>query len=171
LAVSSFFTENTLTVILPLLLTRDLSTLLNVARVWGVVLVANLLGTWAIASVAGRAELVSPEVRAAFFEIGRTAIEGGWTTIFIRAIVAGWMIAIMVWMLPAAESSRPIIIIVMTYLVGLGEFPHVVAGSIDAFYLAVTAAEGWYRSTLLGNIVGGVSLVAIINHAQVISEK
>jgi formate/nitrite transporter FocA (FNT family) len=172
------FTENTLTVILLLLLTRDLRTLRNVARIWSVVLIANLIGTWAIASVAGRTELVTPEVRVAFVEIARAALEGAWTTIFIRAIFAGWLIAIMVWMLPAADSSRAIIIIVMTYLVGLGQFPHVVAGSIDAFYLTMIGAEGWYRCfegyllpTLLGNIVGGISLVAIVNHAQVISEK
>src|SRR3954447_8156957 len=38
------FTENTLTPILPLLLRKDVKTLLQVARLWTVVLVTNLMG-------------------------------------------------------------------------------------------------------------------------------
>src|SRR6202034_4806255 len=39
------FTENTLTVILPLLLDTTLKMLLRVMRLWGIVLAANLVGT------------------------------------------------------------------------------------------------------------------------------
>ena len=48
------FTENTLTVVLPLLLRKDLSTLLRMLRFWGVVLGANLLGTFLFALCVGR---------------------------------------------------------------------------------------------------------------------
>jgi formate/nitrite transporter FocA (FNT family) len=40
------FTENTLTVILPLLARKDAATLLRVLRLWGIVLSANLVGTF-----------------------------------------------------------------------------------------------------------------------------
>jgi formate-nitrite transporter family protein len=82
------------------------------------------------------------------------------------------------WLLPGADSSRVTIVIILTYLIGLGGFSHVIAGSTKQFYLIVVGAEAWryYLSqflvpTLLGNIIGGVSLVAFLGHAQVVSGK
>src|SRR4051812_42738498 len=48
------FTENTLTPMLPLLQRRDGKTFMNVMRLWGIVLLANLLGAAAIALVAAK---------------------------------------------------------------------------------------------------------------------
>jgi formate/nitrite transporter FocA (FNT family) len=173
------FTENTLTVILPLLARRDAATLLAVVRLWWIVLVANLIGALAIAWVIGNTGIFTPDVRGAFSMIGAAAVSGGPSTIFLRGIFAGWLIALTVWMLPAAEGSRPVIIIAMTYLVGLGGFAHVIAGSVEVLYVvAASGAVTWieyFRDFLLpalgGNIVGGVSLVALFNHAQVVTER
>ena len=173
------FTENTLTVILPLLARRDGATLLGVGRLWSIVLIANLMGALAIAWVIGNTSIFTPDVRGAFSMIGAAALSGGPSTIFLRGIFAGWLIALTVWMLPAAEGSRPVIIIAMTYLVGLGGFAHVIAGSVEVLYVVATSgAVTWieyFRDFLLpalgGNIVGGVSLVALFNHAQVVTER
>jgi formate-nitrite transporter family protein len=172
------FTENTLTVILPLLARRRTATLLGVARLWSVVLSANLIGALAIAWLIGHTSIFEPDVRSAFAKIGAAAITGGAWTIFLRGIFAGWLIALTVWMLPAAEGSRPVIIIAMTYLVGLGGFAHVIAGSVEVLYMVVTISSvtwlEYFRHFLFpalgGNIVGGVSLVALFNHAQVFTE-
>jgi formate-nitrite transporter family protein len=173
------FTENTLTVILPLLARRQGATLLGVGRLWSIVLIANLIGALAIAWVIGNTGIFTPDVRGAFSMIGAGALSGGPSTIFLRGIFAGWLIALTVWMLPAAEGSRPVIIIAMTYLVGLGGFAHVIAGSVEVLYVVATSgAVTWieyFRDFLLpalgGNIVGGVSLVALFNHAQVVTER
>jgi formate/nitrite transporter FocA (FNT family) len=173
------FTENTLTVILPLLARRDGATLLGVGRLWSIVLIANLMGALAIAWVIGNTSIFTPDVSGAFSMIGAAALSGGPSTIFLRGIFAGWLIALTVWMLPAAEGSRPVIIIAMTYLVGLGGFAHVIAGSVEVLYVVTTSgAVTWieyFRDFLLpalgGNIVGGVSLVALFNHAQVVTER
>jgi formate-nitrite transporter family protein len=173
------FTENTLTVILPLLARRQGATLLGVGRLWSIVLIANLIGALAIAWVIGNTSIFTPDVRGAFSMIGAAALSGGPSTIFLRGIFAGWLIALTVWMLPAAEGSRPVIIIAMTYLVGLGGFAHVIAGSVEVLYvIATSGAVTWieyFRDFLLpalgGNIVGGVSLVALFNHAQVVTER
>lgn len=173
------FTENTLTVILPLLARRQGATLLGVGRLWSIVLIANLIGALAIAWVIGNTGIFTPDVRGAFSMIGAAALSGGPSTIFLRGIFAGWLIALTVWMLPAAEGSRPVIIIAMTYLVGLGGFAHVIAGSVEVLYVVATSgAVTWieyFRNFLLpalgGNIVGGVSLVALFNHAQVVTER
>ncbi len=170
------FTENTLTVILPLLAWRNLHTLLCVLRLWGVVLAANLLGVHLFAWFIGHSNVFAPEVRHVFAEIGREAVVGTFWTILWRGVFAGWLIALMVWLLPAAESARVIMIILITFLVGLGSFTHVIAGSVEALYNVMTGtaswghyATGYLLPTLLGNILGGVTLVAVVNHAQVVA--
>ncbi len=172
------FTENTLTVVLPLLLRKNVETFLSVLRLWSVVFVANIVGAFIFAYVIGHTEVFSPEIKKVFGEIGREAMEGSWLTIFLRAIFAGWLIALMVWLLPAADNAKVWVIIIMTYLVALGGFAHIIAGSVEVGYAVMTGVSGWAAffgswmfPTLLGNIVGGVSLVAVLGHAQVMNDK
>ncbi|HYG11187.1 MAG TPA: formate/nitrite transporter family protein [Pyrinomonadaceae bacterium] len=170
------FTENTLTPILPLLQRKDASTFLNVLRLWSVVLVANLLGALLIALVLAKTNAFEPHIRAAFAEIGSKAMEPGFGTVLLRGIFAGWLIALMVWLLPFAESARVWVIIFITYIVGLGHFSHIIAGAVEVFALAAMGGKAWgsvlgsyILPTLIGNIIGGVTLVAALNHAQVVS--
>lgn len=171
------FTENTLTAILPLLRHHNSHNLKQVLRLWMVVLLANLIGALLFAFVLGRTELFQSDVRAAFTSIAHESLSGNWALILLRGVFAGWLIALMVWMLPAAESLRPIIVILMTYLVALGGFAHIIAGSVDALYLVFTNGAswaeylGWLLPTLGGNIFGGVTIVAVLGHAQVVSEE
>lgn len=171
------FTENTLTAILPLLAHPDRHTLLRVAQLWGIVLVMNLLGALIFASVAAHTPIFPPEVQAAFAKIGTDAMRGDFGTILLRAIFAGWLIALMVWLQPAADTARLQVIILITYLVGIGAFAHIIASSVEVMYLASTGAISWsayllgfMAPTLLGNIIGGVVLVAALNYAQVATE-
>jgi formate/nitrite transporter FocA (FNT family) len=172
------FTENTLTPILPLLQQKDGKTLANVLRLWSVVLLANLIGAAAIALVAARTNAFDPQVQRAFLEIGQKAMEHGFRTLILRGILAGWLIALMVWLLPFAESARVWVIVIITYVVGLGSFSHVIVGAIETFTLAamgqtswLTALGGYVLPTLIGNILGGVMLVATLNHAQVVAGR
>ena len=125
----------------------------------------------------GNTDVFHSNIRQAFSDIGREAMDGSYSTVVLRAVFAGWLIALMVWMLPYAESARVTVIIIITFIVGLGGFAHIIAGSVEVFQLAVTSQVGWDRviawvlSTLTGNIIGGVSLVAALNHAQVIAGK
>ncbi|GAB4469959.1 MAG: hypothetical protein OHK0029_42710 [Armatimonadaceae bacterium] len=90
------FTENTLTPILPLLKRKDGTTLLNVLRLWGVVLLANLIGAVAMAWLTSSTGAFEPDVRETFLEISRKAIEPEPGLILLRGIFAGWLIALMV---------------------------------------------------------------------------
>jgi formate-nitrite transporter family protein len=38
---------------------------------------------------------------------------------------------LMVWLMPVAESGRIWVIILLTYPVGLAEFSHIIAGSVE----------------------------------------
>jgi formate/nitrite transporter FocA (FNT family) len=171
------FTENTLTPMLPLLHRKDLQTLRHVLRLWIVVLLANLAGAAAIAWVLGNTEAFRPEVRHTFQEVATETANVTFGVALLRGIFAGWLIAFMVWLLPFAESARVAVIVGITWLVGVGEFTHVIAGSVDLLFLVWTGVlpffqylAGFLIPTLLGNIIGGVSLVAALNHAQTVSE-
>jgi formate-nitrite transporter family protein len=170
------FTENTLTPVLPLLQRRPGATVGNVARLWAVVLVANLLGALLVGIVAARTEAFDPHVRESFVEIGRKATEHGFGVTLLRGVFAGWLIALMVWLLPFAETARVWVIVVITYVVGLGHFSHIIAGAVEVFALAAAGQAGWASvlggyvvPTLVGNVLGGVTLVATLNHAQVVA--
>lgn len=172
------FTENTLTVILPLLLKRTRLISERVARLWVVVLISNLVGTLLFAFFIAHVNLFPADVQKELAQIGMAHLDASVATVFVRAIFAGWIIALMVWLLPGAEGSRVIIIILLTYLVGLGDFAHIVAGSTTLFYLISIHYLSWgyyflhfFLPTLSGNIIGGVSLVAALGHAQVLSGK
>ncbi|GJE58731.1 formate/nitrite transporter family protein [Methylobacterium trifolii] len=171
------FTENTITPILPLLHDRSAKTAWRVLRLWGIVLAGNLLATAAIAAVLAHSGAFEPEVTAAFAEISHHAVAFGFGTTLIKAIFAGWMIALMVWILPATGQAAPFVIALMTWLVSLCGLAHVVAGSVEAFYLVVTGAatmgdyvQKFFLPTLIGNVFGGVALVAVLNYGQVAPE-
>jgi formate/nitrite transporter FocA (FNT family) len=171
------FTENTLTPVLPLLYHRDTTTLSRVLRLWAVVLVANIVATWAVAAAIAHTDVFEPAVKSAFSEISLHSLSAPFWDTVLRAVFAGWLIALMVWLLPAAEAARPLIIVIITYVVALGGFTHIIAGSVDVFYLVETGQATWadfllrfFVPVLLGNTVGGVALVSVLNYGQVAEE-
>lgn len=171
------YTENTLKVVLPVLQERTARSLGQMLRVWGVVLLANLLGAAALSWVAADTAVFSHEMKAAFAEVGRKAIEPSFGTVLLRAILAGWIIALIVWLIPAAEgSARLWVIVLLSYLVGVAHLSHVIAGSGESMYLVWAGEISWGRylggflvPAFLGNTIGGVGLTALVNHAQVSS--
>ena len=172
------FTENTLTVVLPLLLRKDLPTLLRMLRLWGVVLSGNLVGTFLFALCLAKIALFDAHTQQCFTEIGASHIGAGFGTVLVRSIFAGWLIALMVWLLPSADSARVSIIIILTYLIGVSGFNHIIAGSTTMFFLVMTNVISWkayavqfFLPTLLGNVMGGLALVAALGHAQVVGGK
>lgn len=167
------FTENTLIPVLQVLRVKTRNALTNTGRLWMVVLSANLLGTLAFA-FALSATLIVDTHQAALEAIALHALDGGFGNTLLRAVFAGWLIALMVWLLPVAETGRVMVIIIITYLVGIAGFPHIIAGSTEMFYALLTHATSpavaigqFFLPTLIGNTIGGVALVAAINYAQV----
>lgn len=168
------FTENTLTPVLQLLHRKNRRTLGRVGRLWGIVLCANLAGAALFALLMIAMSVHQPELRGELTQIAMKVVGGRFWTTLLSGLFAGWLIALMVWLLPVAESGRVTIIILVTYVVGLGGFAHIIAGSVSAFYLWMAGGTTFtelvgrfFIPTLVGNIVGGVAFVAAINYAQV----
>jgi len=178
LGSQQLYTENTLTPIVPLLTRKSGEMLGRVLRLWAIVLVTNLVGTIVFAWVLARTTLFDPEVHVAFLGVASEALRGEFATTFLRAIFAGWLIALMVWMLPASQQEQVAVIVGMTYLVGVAGLAHIIAGSTEVAYLVARGVATWgdyfgrfVIPTALGNTLGGVTLVAALNHAQVVGGK
>jgi formate/nitrite transporter FocA (FNT family) len=171
------FTENTLTPILELLYCRNLKTLKQVGRLWILILIGNLAATFAVAAMFTHAPGLQPEIKAAMAEVSRSVYGHDWITTFTGAIFAGWLIALMVWLLPASGDLASLTIIILTYVIAIGGFQHSIAGSVEGFYLVFRGERSFgdfltvfFIPTVLGNIVGGVTLVAALNYGQVAAE-
>ena len=178
LARQQLFTENTLTAVLPVMSKPTLQNFGRLLRLWGVVLFGNLCGTLLVAYVMLNLPIFDTQTDHAFLEIGRKVMENDVMHMFSKGIVSGWMIATMVWMIASMEAAKIWIIILITYLMALGDFTHIVVGSAEASYLVFAGELSWSdfwlifaAPTLAGNIIGGSFIFAILSHAQIRSEK
>jgi formate/nitrite transporter FocA (FNT family) len=177
LARQQLFTENTLTAVLPIMSKPTLGNFGRLFRLWGVVLVGNLCGTLLVAYVMLHLPIFDRRTDLAFLEIGRKVMENDTGQMFAKGIISGWMIATMVWMIPSMENAKMWIIVLITYLMALGDFTHIVVGSAEVSYLVFAGQLSWEdfwmvfaAPTLAGNIIGGSFIFALISHAQVRSE-
>jgi formate/nitrite transporter FocA (FNT family) len=176
LGSQQLFTENTITPIVPLLVKRTGEVLRKVASLWLVVLIGNFIGALLFAMLIGWTEALEPRVHIALTAIGEEALRGGFAIVFIKGIFAGWLVALMVWMLPAAKQEQVSIVIIMTYIIGIASFSHIIVGTVEMFYLVVTAKEslvtvtsGFILPALAGNVVGGIVFVTLLNHLQTVA--
>jgi formate/nitrite transporter FocA (FNT family) len=171
------FTENTVTVVLPVAVQFTAENLCALARMWGIVFAANLAGTLFAALFCNFTPVLEPALLDAMLEISKEAMQPAWFEMVLRAISAGFIIATMVWLLPSAEGAQFHVIAFATYLIGIGHFAHIVAGSVESFLLVVHGDIGlghmlvhFTVPVLIGNIIGGTALFAVLSYAQVMKE-
>ncbi len=171
------FTENTITVILPMLTDFKGRVLVNVARLWSVVLLANLAGTLVSAAMAVYGDIASPEQLASAMELARHYADHTPLEMLLKSIPAGFLVAALVWILPGARGNEFWVIVLVTYVIGLGGLTHVVAGATETFMLVVAgelgvlpALYGNLLPSLVGNIAGGTLLFSVLAYAQVRQE-
>ncbi len=171
------FTENTLTVVLPVL--RDFSRfrLQRATRLWAVVLTANILGTLISAVAATRWGILPPAQLEAALAVSNHLLEYSALQTLLYAIPTGFMVASIVWMMPNSKGGELWVIVLITYMIALGGLTHVVAGSAEWFLLALAGEMSWARAVLggifpalIGNVIGGTGLFALITYAQIKEE-
>lgn len=174
MARQQLFTENTVTAVLPIMHKPTGANLLLLLRLWGVVLLGNIIGTGLAAYAFEYMPIFDEQTRDAFVKIGMDVMHNTPGEMFANAIISGWIIATMVWMFPAAGAAKIVVIIIMTWLVALGDLTHIVVGSVEILYLVFNGTIHWSEffwpfalPTLAGNICGGTFIFALISHAQI----
>jgi formate-nitrite transporter family protein len=168
------FTEQTIVTVLPLMADMSWQKLVSSCRLWAIVFAANMVGTFAAAGIIVYAKLVGPNLLAAMLEVSSKLLDSSPTETAFYAIPAGFLMASVAWIRAGAADGEFWIILTLTYLIALGAFTHVVAGSAEAFLLLfagkasiIRTAGGMILPALIGNIIGGTGLFALLAHAQV----
>jgi formate/nitrite transporter FocA (FNT family) len=171
------FTESTITVVLPVLKDVNWTNIANMARLWAIVLAANLVGTLFAALFCSFAPVLPDELLAGMLSISRALLDYSWWDMLFRAVTSGFLMAAMVWMMPSAERAKFHVITMMTWLIAVGGFTHIVAGSMEAYMLLIAGDWTSYAMlwqfmvpVLIGNMIGGTVLFALISYAQVMEE-
>jgi formate/nitrite transporter FocA (FNT family) len=180
MARNELFTENTLVPVVPFLEHRDRERFVKLVRIWVLLLFANLVGAVIFAWALARTPMVEPGLRPALNHLAVEATSGGFSQVLYGGVFAGWLMALLAWLLGSTRSTGAQIALIWlcTFPISALGFPHSIAGSVEAFYLAA-AGQGSFGAMLgdfvlpsvLGNAVGGVLLVALLNYGQVAAEK
>jgi len=171
------FTEQTIVTVLPNMAAPGWRKLGVTARLWAVVFVANMLGTCVAAAITVYLHLMGRELTEAMLEVSGTLLHKAPLDMLLQGIPAGFLIASVAWIRAGVSGSEFWVILVLTYAIALGDFAHVVAGSAEAFLLLFVgqigpghAAVGIILPSLIGNVIGGTGLFALLAHAQVRQE-
>jgi formate-nitrite transporter family protein len=171
---SQLFTENTLYPVALVLTER--SQLWNTLRLWAVVLPTNVLGALAFAALASRTPALEPSFVNALAALGAKALSHPASTVFWSGIIGGWIIALAAWLVSASHSITGSVMVIwmLTFIIGLGDFAHCIASSCEIFVTVLThhapwlAFFQWFGPAVAGNMVGGICLVTILEYGQAI---
>jgi len=170
------FTENTITTVVPLFKPFTLDKLRAVGRLWGIVFLCNIIGTALASLFFLTTDLFTPNIDKALDELAHHVASFSATQNLLKGVMSGLLIAALVWMLPSV-SNKFLVIFFMTYLIGLGDFTHVVVGSTEMSYLVWQgeASLGEYLfnfliPTTIGNIIGGTGVFTLLIYGQVTEE-
>jgi formate/nitrite transporter FocA (FNT family) len=143
-------------------------------RLWGVVFIANILGATLFVLLLSVPGTVSPEAIHAGEEIAAHGLELPLSDLFLKGIVAGGIVASMVWLLHAVRDStaRFLIVFLLMIMIPATDLFHCVTGWSEVFFAFIHGQAsfadiaGFEAAVALGNILGGVFLVALINYGQ-----
>lgn len=170
---AQLFTENTL---FPVVLVLDeRGHVLNTLRLWAVVFATNVAGAVFFGWLVMKTGALPPNFADALAGLGTDAANGHFTLIFAKGVLGGWLIALVAWMVTASHWTigQVAIIWMLTFIVGAGRFSHCIASSAEIVaaimsgHLHFSNYFAWLFPATLGNIVGGVFIVSVLNYGQV----
>jgi formate/nitrite transporter FocA (FNT family) len=167
------YTENTLPPVA--LVLERLASLPALLRTWGVVAAGNFVGGGLGALVLAYTGVFSPEAAAVAVDISKKGLETGWWDLFFKAGFAGFVVAGVVWLDFAARDtiSRFFLVWVAFLIIPLADLFHVVVSFTELMYLVylgeaalLAGLGGFVLPVFLGNTIGGVVLVTVVNYFQ-----
>ncbi len=173
---SQFFTENTL---YPVMLSMRKREFLNrTARLWAIVFSMNLVGAFVFAMLAVLTGALAEPIQSELVSNGVKYTEGSFIDTFWSAVIVGFLLATVAWLVEGCDTvtGRVAVIWSLTFFVSLASLDHCVATTITAFCSLLDGALNvgdvltWLLPAFLGNVLGGVIIVASINYGQVREE-
>jgi formate/nitrite transporter FocA (FNT family) len=171
---SELFTEHTTLAVLPVI--DGKASFGGLIRLWVIVYVANILGC---AAFAGVTVLVGPRLKVidpkALGEIAIMAARHPGSTIFVSAVLAGWLMGLLSWLVTAARDtiSQIVIVFMITGAIGLAHLHHSIVGATEVLS-GMFAGQGitwtdfgrFMFFATVGNAIGGIVFVAILKYSH-----
>ncbi|AUX07789.1 formate/nitrite transporter family protein [Halalkaliarchaeum desulfuricum] len=167
------YTENTLP---PVALTLErLASIPALLRHWSIVLAGNFAGGAVGAVALAYGGVFSPEATAVAIDLAEKGVATPAWDLFFKGAFAGLIVAGVVWINFASQDtiSRLIVVYLAFLAIPLGDLFHVVVSFTEALYLMmvgdlgfVVGMWGFVIPVLLGNTIGGVLLVTVVNYYQ-----
>ncbi|HMB50650.1 MAG TPA: formate/nitrite transporter family protein [Natronoarchaeum rubrum] len=167
------YTENTLPPVV--LVLERLASFPALFRVWTIVLIGNFVGGGLGALVLAETGVLSSGGAAAATSIAMKGIETPFWDLFFKAGFAGLIVAGVVWLDFSARDtiSRLALVYIAFLAVPFGNLFHVVVSFTEMLYLVIQGQAalwpgltGFVLPVLLGNTLGGVLLVTVVNYFQ-----
>jgi formate/nitrite transporter FocA (FNT family) len=148
-------------------------------RLWAVVLSFNVIGALAFAALATWTHALPPASVESLAQLGLDAVHHPAATIFWSGVMGGWIIATVAWLVSGSHSITGSVMIIwmLAFVVGLGNFAHCIAASGEVFAAILTGQApwttfpAWFLPAVAGNICGGVGMVTLLEYGQVIVGK
>ncbi len=171
------FTEHTVVAVMPAIASPSVSNLRKLARLWGIVFLANQIGTFIAAFSFAVFGITSPELTRSMVEVSLPLLDRGFAATVLQGIPAGFIMATIAWLIVAAKTNHFWLVLLLTYVIGIGGFAHVIASAVDAYLLMLTGNApvlwplyGFVVPAVVGNVIGGTGLFALFTFAQIKEE-
>ena len=172
LGQSILFTEQTSLLTLPVL--NNKRSVRSLLKIWGLVIAGNLLGGYIMAFIL---IWIGPKLNifehTAIEKIAEHVTDYNGIVIFISAILAGWLMGLLSWLITSSRDtmSRIFVIYIITATMAFTGLHHSIIGSVEVFagMIASTKIELYdyikFQSfALLGNSIGGGVFVALLKY-------
>jgi formate/nitrite transporter FocA (FNT family)/nucleotide-binding universal stress UspA family protein len=167
------YTENTLP---PVALTLErLVSVPTLFRHWLIVLAGNFVGGGLGAMALAYGGVFDDATAAVALGFAEKGIATPATALFVKAAFAGLIVAGVVWInFAARDTVTRLVVVYLAFLaIPMGNLFHVVVSFTEVIYLALVtganplpALAGFVLPVLLGNTLGGVVLVTVVNYYQ-----
>lgn len=172
---SELFTEHTALALLPVL--RGSVSVVNLLKLWGIVYAGNIIGGYVFGYILSHVGVNVGFIKIeAFTYLAHHLLEYDWDSILLSAILAGWMMGLLGWLVTSSQEtiSRIVLIIMVTFIIGLAGLHHSIVGSIEVFLGALTSPDISMTDYLhvqfwatLGNLLGGTVFVALLKFSHI----
>jgi formate-nitrite transporter family protein len=171
---SELFTEQTTLAVLPVL--GGKASVRSLLRLWIIVLVSNVVGA---AIFAALATLIGPALGVihldAFGRIAHRLTDHASHVIFLSAMLAGWLMGLLSWLVAAGRDtiSQILLVWLITTCIGFAGLHHAILGSVEVLaglfaHQGITGLDfgRFLLWATLGNIAGGSIFVALIKYGH-----
>lgn len=172
---SELFTEHTVLATIPVL--NGKASFKSLLNLWVIIYTGNLIGGYLFGAIILQFNAGTHLISLDFFHfISQKMVGYSSPNIVVSSIIAGWLMGTLSWLLSAAQDtlSRVAMIFFITFIISIAGLHHCIVGSIGIFMAYFANANDvsgfeflrFQGLATLGNIIGGVVLVAFVKYAH-----